>query len=74
MFYRYDTINIIHVYIQYLIIQSQEWNTKKKLERLAKVYLRCKNKNGISCVEPDFYRKRFLRKMFRIGIAPMHNN
>eukprot|EP01083_Nonionella_stella_P183907 665791_1 len=49
----------------------QEWNTTKSLERMVKVYLRCKSKYGISCVEPKYYRKRFMQKMCRIGIRPI---
>ena len=51
-----------------IIDMLQKWNTNKKLERAIKVYLRCKNKAGISCVEPVFYRKRFLKKMQKIGL------
>ena len=59
------------IYYLGIIDVLQEWNTMKKLERMAKVYLRCKNQDGISCVEPNYYRKRFLRKMYRIGIRPL---
>ena len=48
----------------------QKWNTSKILERIFKVYFRCLNKDGISCVEPSFYRRRFLEKMKFIGIKP----
>merc|ERR1719204_462272 len=58
------------IYYLGIIDVLQEWDTSKKLERLAKVYLRCKSGDGISCVEPVYYRKRFLRKMWRIGIRP----
>ena len=58
------------IYYLGIIDVLQEWNTMKKLERLAKVYLRCKSSHGISCVEPAYYRTRFLRKMKQIGIKP----
>jgi len=58
------------IYYLGIIDVLQEWDTSKKLERLAKVYLRCKSGDGISCVEPVYYRKRFLRKMWRIGLRP----
>merc|ERR1712129_175795 len=51
----------------------QKWNASKRIERLFKVYGRCNNKEGISCVAPGFYRRRFLKKMQHIGIRPMAN-
>ena len=51
-----------------IIDMLQEWNMEKKMEKCAKVYLRCKSRAGISCVEPVFYRKRFLKKMTKIGM------
>jgi len=41
----------------------QEYDTHKKFERFAKVYLRCKDPLGISCVEPEYYRERFVSAM-----------
>lgn len=51
-----------------IIDMLQEWNTQKKMEKFWKVYLRCQSRAGISCVEPTFYRKRFLKKMSKIGM------
>merc|ERR1740123_1132528 len=51
-----------------IIDMLQKWNTQKKMEKYLKVYLRCRNEAGISCVEPVFYRKRFLKKMSKIGM------
>ena len=56
------------VYYIGIIDMLQKWNTEKKLERFLKIYFRCKNHAGISCVEPVFYRKRFLKKMQKIGM------
>ena len=56
------------IYYIGVIDMLQKWNTNKKMERLFKTYVRCKNKAGISCVEPQFYRKRFLKKMTEIGM------
>mmetsp|Transcript_87107 Transcript_87107/g.106835 ORF Transcript_87107/g.106835 Transcript_87107/m.106835 type:complete len:199 (+) Transcript_87107:3-599(+) len=47
----------------------QEYNFQKKLERFFKVHIRCKDGYGISCIEPNIYRKRFLAKMLQIGIG-----
>jgi len=58
------------IYFIGLIDTLQAWTTEKKIERFIKRFFRFKDKNGISCVEPNFYRKRFLRKMFMIGIRP----
>lgn len=52
----------------------QDYNWAKKLEHFAKVYLLCKDKYGISCVNPSLYRNRFLAKMADIGIAPQRKN
>ena len=41
----------------------QEWNWKKKIERWCKILLkwRCSSdlRNGMSCVEPNEYARRF---------------
>ena len=47
----------------------QEWDWSKKIERWFKVYFRCQDPYGISCIEPTLYRKRFLAKMLQIGIG-----
>merc|ERR1712048_1287607 len=56
------------IYYIGIIDMLQKWNSSKKAERFLKTYFRCKNKAGISCVEPVFYRKRFLKKMEEIGM------
>ena len=56
------------IYYIGIIDMLQKWNSAKKIERFLKTYVRCKNKAGISCVEPVFYRKRFLKKMEEIGM------
>ena len=57
-----------------IIDMLQKWNFKKKVERFIKIYFRCKDGKGISCMEPNEYRIRFLRKMKRIGIEPINNS
>ena len=52
-----------------IIDMLQEWDLNKKTERFIKAYLRCKDKNGISCVPPVQYKERFLEKMVEIGIG-----
>ena len=61
------------IYYLGIIDVLQEWDLSKKLERWAKVHLRMKDRDGISCVEPVYYRKRFMRKMWRIGIRPIRH-
>merc|ERR1712228_29831 len=56
------------IYYIGIIDMLQKWDSSKKAERFLKTYFRCKNKAGISCVEPVFYRKRFLKKMQEIGM------
>ena len=51
-----------------VIDMLQEWDLNKKTERFIKMYLRGKDGDGISCVEPQQYRRRFLQKMVAIGI------
>eukprot|EP01084_Bolivina_argentea_P203721 347878_1 len=46
----------------------QRWNTTMKVERLSNIYLRFNDQNGITTVEPLFYRKRFMKKMDQIGL------
>ena len=62
------------IYYLGIIDMLQKWNTMKRLEHYSKVYLRFKDAHGISCVEPQFYRKRFLRQMWRLGIRPLKEN
>lgn len=40
----------------------QEWNWKKKLERFYKMYIRGKDGDGLSCMEPIGYADRFLQR------------
>jgi len=47
----------------------QEYNFEKKIERFFKVYIKCVDQFGISCISPTMYRKRFLAKMLQIGIG-----
>jgi len=58
------------IYYIGIIDMLQKWNYNKKLERYVKVYVRFKDPNGISCVEPIYYRKRFLRRIKSMGIQP----
>lgn len=44
----------------------QPYNTDKKMERFAKVYLRCKDGDGISSVEPKYYARRFVNSIQNI--------
>jgi len=41
----------------------QKYDISKKLERFAKIYLQCKDKEGISVVNPNKYAERFLRRI-----------
>merc|ERR1712176_1683163 len=43
------------IYYIGIIDMLQKWDSSKKVERFLKTYFRCKNKAGISCVEPVFY-------------------
>ena len=62
------------IYYLGIIDILQRWNAAKRIERVFKVHFRCMNKDGISCVEPRYYRQRFLRKMERIGIRPLRDD
>lgn len=44
----------------------QAWDFSKKLERFFKVYIRRKDREGISCVEPFKYASRFSDQMEEI--------
>ena len=56
-------------YVFGIIDILQEWNFNKKIENISKIWCKCNDKYGISCVEPVLYRKRFLAKMLQIGIG-----
>ncbi|ETO11867.1 1-phosphatidylinositol-4-phosphate 5-kinase, partial [Reticulomyxa filosa] len=57
-FYSFGVIDIL-----------QDWNLNKKWEHFLKVYVFCKEKHGVSCIEPHKYRQRFLYKMQHMGLA-----
>ncbi|ETO17084.1 phosphatidylinositol-5-phosphate 4-kinase type-2 gamma [Reticulomyxa filosa] len=61
------------IYFLGIIDILQKWDNKKRLEHYAKTCLRCKDKKGISCIEPKSYQLRFLNKMSMIGIRPSDN-
>jgi len=46
------------------ILQCYNWG--KKVERFLKVYFKCNDKDGLSAMDPDNYRKRFCSKMKHI--------
>ncbi|ETO27935.1 G-protein-coupled receptor family protein [Reticulomyxa filosa] len=52
----------------------QDWNHFKRFERFYKVHLCCDDGDGLSCMEPTMYRKRFLSKMLEVGIGPKKGN
>ena len=56
-------------YIMGIIDILQDYNWNKKMEHYFKVFFRCKDKYGISCIQPNLYQKRFLAKMLQIGIG-----
>jgi 1-phosphatidylinositol-4-phosphate 5-kinase len=45
-----------------LIDMLQEWNWSKWIERMFKVYVLRKDELGISAVEPNYYRVRFMER------------
>lgn len=45
-----------------LIDVLQEWNYKKKLERIFKIYIRGENRDGLSAISPIKYANRFLQR------------
>ena len=45
-----------------IIDYLQEWNYKKRLEQLYKVYFRRKDIQGLSAIEPESYFHRFVEK------------
>ena len=59
------------IYYVGIIDMLQRWDINKKVEQFVKTKLLCKHWKGLSCVEPGFYRKRFLRQMLHIGIRPI---
>ena len=46
-----------------VIDMLQQWGIRKRLERVWKVYGRCRRAEGLSVMEPVGYRQRFLRAM-----------
>ncbi len=42
---------------------QQTWTMKKALERMAKIIFRGADPDGLSAIQPDLYRERFLQKM-----------
>ena len=58
------------VYYFGIIDMLQAWNRDKKWERFFKVGILRKDGNGVSCVEPDFYQKRFMKRMCDLNIRP----
>lgn len=40
----------------------QTWNVNKRLERYSKIYFKCVDGNGLSAVEPERYRDRFVER------------
>ncbi|ETO08999.1 G-protein-coupled receptor family protein [Reticulomyxa filosa] len=52
----------------------QDWNHFKRFERFYKVHLCCDDGDGLSCMEPTMYRKRFLSKMLEVGFGPKKRN
>ena len=51
------------LYFLGVIDMLQSYNLRKRLERLWKVHARCKSAQGVSVMEPEAYRRRFLRAM-----------
>ncbi|ETO32622.1 multicopy suppressor of stt4 mutation [Reticulomyxa filosa] len=66
-----DVIEGPGCYYMGIIDTLQRWNWNKKMERFFKIYFKCNDRNGISCLEPNGYRDRFLLKMKTIGIIKM---
>jgi 1-phosphatidylinositol-4-phosphate 5-kinase len=54
------------LYFMGIIDVLQEYNTSKKLEFFAKTSILCKDRNGVSCVEPDSYAPRFVKRLEEI--------
>eukprot|EP01084_Bolivina_argentea_P034994 64867_1 len=57
------------IYYFGIIDAIQKYNFKKKLEAFFKVWIQRKNSKGISCVNPQLYRKRFIKYMKSIIIS-----
>ena len=57
------------LYYMGIIDTLQVYNLSKKLENFAKVYILRDDANGISCVEPKKYQKRFINYMKHIIIT-----
>jgi hypothetical protein len=58
-----------HYYIG-VIDTLQEWDWRKKGERFLKMYLKGKDGKGISCIEPEKYKRRFQLRVQDIIIHP----
>lgn len=46
-----------------IVDYQQQWTWEKRAEHWLKVYLKGENGEGLSAIEPDAYRLRFLRRM-----------
>ena len=50
----------------------QRWTVRKRLEHLAKTWLRCANGQGISAIPPASYARRFTeRVIYDVFDAPL---
>jgi hypothetical protein len=54
------------VYYLGIVDFLQDWTTKKKIERLFKIYFGRKDPDGLSVMEPIAYMERFQNKMIQI--------
>jgi len=50
-------------YFMGIIDYQQKWTLKKKMERFFKVNFRGADPDGLSAINPDIYKERFLRKV-----------
>jgi 1-phosphatidylinositol-4-phosphate 5-kinase len=57
------------VYFFGIIDILQDYNTKKKCERVFKIWIRCKDRFGISVVPPMEYARRFFRAIQSITVT-----
>jgi len=57
------SVNGRYTYCLGIIDILQRYNSDKKSERCCKVYFLCKDKRGLSCIEPWSYCHRFYEKM-----------
>jgi len=51
------------LYVIGIIDILQEFNFMKQVEHVAKVYFECKDKLGLSAVDPHYYQQRFFSRM-----------